>query len=195
MRKQSPVWLFGYGSLVSPASVEGTLGRPVELSTGFGRATLSGYRRAWIASMANIHNDPTDKYFVDASRRRFEGTVSSLGIYPAPGEMNGVILRLEEADLDAFDKRERRYSRVDVTESVTSEIPFEGRVMAYLTRADAVRIGEESRQEGKDHRSAGYERLVETAFAALGPKELATYRSTTDDSTAPALELTMVSPV
>jgi len=194
MGNQAVFWLFGYGSLASRASVERTLGRPVQQSTGFARATLAGYRRAWNASIQNLHRDPTDKHFIDTSRRRFEGTVSSLGIYAAPGEMNGVIFRVEKADLTKFDARERRYNRIEVTESIASDLPFDGRVMTYLPRADAVRLGDESRREGKDYRSASYERLVEAAFTALGPRELAIYRATTDDSTAPAIELTVVRP-
>ncbi len=194
MGKQAAFWLFGYGSLASPVSVERTLGRPMQQSTGFARAKLAGYRRGWNASMQNIHRDSTDKHFIDTSRCRFEGTVSALGIYAAPGEMNGVIFRVEQADLTKFDTRERRYNRIEVTESVASDLPFDGRVMTYLPRADAVRLGDESRLEGKDYRSASYVRLVEAAFTALGPRELAIYRATTDDSTAPAIELTVVPP-
>jgi hypothetical protein len=184
------LWLFGYGSLVSPASVERTLGRPL---AGFAKATLHGFRRGWNATMANIHDDPTDKYFVDSDGHRFSGTASALGIYRSePDQVNGAVFAVDASDLPGFDSRERRYDRIEITGSVDVEAAVTGSIITYLPMGSAVRLGAQSREAGTDFVSAGYVRLVEEAFVALGGEEIDRYRASTDQIEASVIEMTMV---
>ncbi|MEX0884885.1 MAG: gamma-glutamylcyclotransferase family protein [Phycisphaeraceae bacterium] len=101
-------YVFGYGSLMSPASANVTLQRPAPPSD-LAPATLAGYHRVW-----NV-----------LTRRRFVGddaasAVVVLGIEPAPAvQMVGTLLALkDDEELARLDEREACYDRIDVTPCV-----------------------------------------------------------------------------
>ena len=102
------VYLFGYGSLISPDSVARTLGREPD-GRRLKPVWLNGYERGW-----TVHD-----------MVRFEGAaeprpVSFLNISPHPGRRcNGIAVPVHAADLDGFDRRERCYRRVDVSAQIT----------------------------------------------------------------------------
>ena len=107
--------VFGYGSLVSPASAAQTLGRPVgspvPARLAAGARALDARprqpRRRRRPSPAPTARCPRvlPRAQPRARRRRAE----------AP---NGALIELTEAELDRLDLREMRYDRVDVTERV-----------------------------------------------------------------------------
>lgn len=178
--------VFAYGSLVSAASASQTLGRRVE---GAPEASLIGWRRDW--SLAR-DNNASEKTFAlpDGTLPRF-----CLGLNLVPDSSasppNGVLLELDEAELERLDRREIRYRRVDVTAQIHTDGAASGRfdsVVAYCGRpehhhpippAGAVII-------------ASYPRAIEAAFAARGPDALDAYRATTAPPPVEVVEAELV---
>jgi hypothetical protein len=161
--------VFGYGSLVSPASAARTLGRPVELAA---IARLRGWSRNWTLGREQARSE---KAFA-----RPDGTQPAfclgLNVEPSdrPTDPNGALIELSEAEAERLDVREMRYLRVDVTERIDAEHGFDA-VYVYTARpenhhpdppADAIIV-------------ATYPATVEAAFAGLGAEQLELYRTTT----------------
>jgi hypothetical protein len=182
--------VFGYASLVSPQSAAETLGRPVEPAA---LARLRGHARGWTVGRDNT---ATEKTFA-----RPDGSVPHhcLGLNVTPGggatAPNGVLIEVSEAELDRLDLRELRFHRTEVTAAIEAE-PLAGveagdfdAVFAYRARPenhfpvpppDAIVI-------------ATYPRLVEAAFAALGPEQLELYGASTAPPPVEVTEATLVS--
>jgi cation transport regulator ChaC len=178
--------VFGYGSLVSPASAGETLGRPVEAPPP---ARLDGYARAWTLGRDNRSSEKTFAR-ADGSLPRF---CLGLNLDPDPDAPapNGVLIEVTEGELERLDLREIRYHRIEVTASIATERPAAepfAAVFAYSARPehrypappdDAVLI-------------ANYVRTVEDAFAALGPGHLERYRETTRPCAVEVAETSLV---
>jgi len=168
--------VFGYGSLVSPASAALSLGRPVEPAA---MVRLAGWRRRWTTFR---DNRASEKTFALA-----DGTlplhVVGLNLERDPGceGANGALIEVTEAEAERLDLREMRYERIDVTADVCplpgagDSLPRFDQVIAYTAKPHhhapepppgAIVI-------------AAYVRTVEAAFAALGPRHAELYRSTT----------------
>jgi hypothetical protein len=177
----SRLGVFGYASLVSPASAAQTLGRPVTIAA---LARLHGHGRGWTVARDNT---ATEKTFArrDGSIPRY---CLGLNVHPdrAATPPNGVLIEVTAAELDRLDVRELRFHRTEVTELIEADTPGADRfdaVFAYRARpenhrpappADAIVV-------------ATYPRLVEAAFATLGAEQLELYRQTT---AAPPVEIT-----
>ena len=128
--------VFGYASLVSPASASHTLGRPVAPIP----ARLRGWTRAW--SLAR-DNRTSEKTFArpDGSEPAY---CLGLNLEPAPAgpHPNGALIELDDAELERLDLREIRYRRVEVTDSVSAADPRAAGldlVYAYVARAEHYR--------------------------------------------------------
>jgi cation transport regulator ChaC len=178
--------VFGYGSLVAPASVSTTLGRdprPAPL------ARLEGWRRNWTLVRDNLASEKT------FAREDGSLPLHCLGLNlepdadaPAP---NGALIEVTDAELERLDLREIRYSRVDVSEAVTLDgggVHGFDAVVAYVAKPenhapapppDAVII-------------ATYPRTIEAAFASVGAEALELYNATTAPPPVPVIEATLV---
>lgn len=203
----SQLAIFAYGSLVDPASASATLGRevgePVPVALAGWRRRFSQARDnrrcektfargddgrvpTWILGL-NLERDgeagreeaPRGERAArnpsasqDEGARRGEGAHSNHAQAP-----NGVLIAVEESDLERLDRREVRYLREEVTASVIypSGSPRYEAVLTYIARpenlavdppADAVILRR-------------YAEAVEAAFAALGADQLDRYRQTT----------------
>jgi len=131
------VWVFGYGSLVSPDSVAATIGRPVDVEFGFAAAVMHGFTRSW--NYGSLRQRAT----WDGPRGRVEGgVVVSLGLVPNPRRStNGAIVRVAADELIELDRRESDYDRVDVTERVENAAeaaPAAGPTRVYTYGSAAV---------------------------------------------------------
>ena len=179
--------VFAYGSLVSPASAELTLGRPVAISAP---VRLAGWRRRWGAAR---DNNTVEKTFAHADDGHVPPYLLGLTLDPAPAEdgPNGALLEVAEQELDRIDLRELRYHREDVTAAFAGS-PGPGeeydRVFAYRARPEH-RIA--SPPAGAAI-VAGYVRAVEAAFDELGPGELALFRKTTGPLPVETIEAVLV---
>jgi cation transport regulator ChaC len=167
-------WVFGYGSLVSPASMATTIGRVVA-SRDVAVAHLDGYGRRWNYGSMHLRGD----WHHDGSTVT-QGLVVSLGLVVAGSETcNGVVVRVTADELAQLDWRERDYERTDVTDLTRrdDDRPTE-RVMTYVPRASAI----ERYEAARDRRHAGIRRsyweLVSAAFSDLGGDHLDRYETT-----------------
>ena len=180
--------VFGYGSLVSRASVAETLGRDASAPVP---ARLRGWRRRW-----SVYRDNTahEKAFERVDGKPFRHVVG-LNIERVPGAPeaawpNGALVELAEAELERLDRREIRYERVEIDpkDIVTAEAHGLGRVFAYTAKAahlapqtppDAIII-------------AAYVRACEAAFWELGPGEWQAFMATTEAMPVPVVEARLV---
>jgi cation transport regulator ChaC len=176
-------WVFGYGSLVSPMSVEQTIGRSVEMREGFAAARLAGYGRRWNygslrqrASWNGPHGSVSG------------GIVVSLGIVVSDEVCNGAVVRVTDDELALLDWRESDYQRTDVTDHVAvDQTGFSGTVVTYVPRSSAVERYQRARDERRAAVRQSYVELVEQAFADLGGHEFDGYRSSTPEPDVPVV--------
>ena len=183
----SRIAVFGYGSLVAPASAALTLARPVERVW---TARLPGWRRGFNQARDNRRAEKTFALTGDGSVPDF---VLGLGVEPDddPGfAPNGALIELTAAELDRLDLREIRYDRVDVSAQIEAggAAPTFDAVVTYRPKP-------ERRAPEPPPGSvilASYARAVEAAFGALGEDELAEYRRTTLPYPAPVVEAALV---
>ena len=166
--------VFGYASLVSPASAAQTLGRPVPPCP---LARLPGWRRRWSLVRDNHRAEKTFARTDDGSLPPF-----MLGLNLEPGGdddkgPNGVLLELSEAELERLDLREVRYRQVDVTEQIETEddVPFD-RIVTYVARAE--NFAPEP-PEGAVI-LATYPQTIERCFAELGTEQRDLFLETTE---------------
>jgi cation transport regulator ChaC len=171
------IFVFGYGSLVSPGSVARTLGHEIDKDV-FDQAILAGWTRRWnVGSDKESHPERT--FHLDDGSE-FRGLTVALGIEEDPdSRCCGAVFPVDPADLTLLDTRERNYVRIDVTDRVTwAGKPVHCVVYTYQPTDRAVERIDDARRTGRDIRVRdGYVRVVEQAFDSLG--RLDTYRSTT----------------
>lgn len=183
----SGVWVFGYGSLVSPDSFGHTLGRTLRLGTDLLEAEIAGYGRRW--NYGVVHSTAST---VDESGRVDEWTVVALGVVAAPGEsVNGVIGWVSDDELGALDRRERYYDRVDVTARLTlrDAVDFDATVVTYVPRAEPLERYRRAKELGRAAVDQRYYQLVDRAFADLGADRHERYHRTTPPPDVPVLPL------
>jgi hypothetical protein len=129
--------LVAYGSLISLASMEKTLGHKYQ--GPINPIHLTGYKRAWecLRPLNDPLTDPVDIERIDAfflrgnERIPFDGAVE-LNIHPKrKGRINAILYLISNAEMISLDKREWGYRRVDVTDKI-EECQFRGgRVYVY----------------------------------------------------------------
>jgi hypothetical protein len=175
--------VFGYASLVSPASAAATLGREVEASDP---VRLRGWRRRWSTFRDNAASEKT---FARADDGSLPPWCLGLNVEPAPDELgpNGVLLYLSPEEVERLDLREMRYDRVDVSDAVEGAAP-ETTVFTYTAKP---------RQHAPEPPDgavviSSYVAAVEAAFAALGDAQLALYRETTERPPVPVIDAVLV---
>jgi hypothetical protein len=134
---EGSVGMIAYGSLISLRSMEETLGHKYE--GPIRPVHLAGYERAW--TCVRPFNDPEA---IAAGRPKIEAYIQSgtervpitgaveLNIYPKDkGRINGILYLVTGEELARFDKRERGYRRVDVTDKIEEFRFREGKVYVY----------------------------------------------------------------
>lgn len=181
-----PEWVFGYGSLASPAEAHAVsdLGEPAAVE-------LRGFSRAWNVAMWNPAPENVAKHYVDpATGERPEIFVAFLNAIRAPlRAMNGVIIPVDHETVERFDSREANYSRIDVTDGI-DPCP-RGRVWIY-TATDAglerYRVGARDRNVFV---SREYHAYCRNAFAQRGGDQLRRYEETTSTPGCPLRPLTL----
>ncbi len=171
-------WIFGYGSLASPASIAATIGR--DPLPAMRVAHVAGFGRRWNYGSQRLRGDWSHDG-VDI----VGGLVVSLGVTAASEEScNGIVFRVDAAELAQLDRRESDYARVDVTDSITLDGtdrrtgPIDGPVEIYVPRQSAIERYEEARDAGRAAVRASYWALVREAFAALGGDHSERYERT-----------------
>jgi hypothetical protein len=110
------VHLFAYGSLLDPGSLARTV--PDVRAGECIPALLAGHVRVFDVAFPN-DGSQGDKAYVDGSGDR-PPVVLFANIRPAPGAtgVNGILIPVDTAGLEALRRRERRYEVRDVTEGI-----------------------------------------------------------------------------
>ena len=178
--------VFGYGSLVSRASIAETLGHEAPAPVS---ARLAGWRRRWSIYRRNTAHE---KVFERVDGEPFEHVVG-LNIERAPDAIedewpNGALIALTAEELQRLDLREVRYDRVEVTAEVSADDHGFDRVYAFTAKAghfaaetppDAIVI-------------ASYVEACRVAFDELGPGAWELFEATTGESPAPVVDVRLV---
>lgn len=182
----SGVWVFGYGSLVSPESFGHTLGRVLTRGVDVHPATVTGFGRRWNYGVMTAIGESEE---ADGTRRAW--TVVALGITTSEHEtVNGVVAWVADGELDALDRRERNYDRVDVSDRITIVGQVDrGPVVTYVPRAEPVEWYEAARDRGTAAVERRYWDLVDAAFTELGPDEHRRYHATTPPPDVPIVTM------
>jgi len=182
----SDTWVFGYGSLVSPASMASTIGRHVS-APDLAAAVLDGYGRRWNYGSMHLRGD-WNHDGVDV----VQGLVVSLGLVAADGETcNGVIVRVSAEELAQLDWRERDYERTDVTDRIrVDESAGVFPVVTYVPRPSAIERYETARDTRRAAIRQSYWTLVADAFDTLGADHSTMY-STTPTPDVPVVEMSL----
>jgi hypothetical protein len=178
---------FGYGSLVSRASIAETLGHDAAAPVP---ARLAGWRRRWSLVRDNaraekgfepIDDDPFD-YCLGLNLERGPGA-------PEDAWPNGGLIEMTAAELDRLDVRELRYDRIEVTGDVRAAgADVFDAVFTYTAKPENFAPHPPPRSVVL----ASYVRACEAAFEELGPDELVAFGRTTDPAPVPVVEARLV---
>jgi len=173
-------FIFGYGSLVSPRNLARFLAKrnlkPREVQQG----RISGFRRVWNVAMDNTRDLPGYKFYRDAvTGERPECYVTFLNIEPCGPEdsVNGVAFEIPHEVLSHFDRRERNYERIDVTQAFVPAV--DGRVWAYMASDDGLERYRRGLAAGRAVVDTQYYKEVDQAFRDLGSEAYERYVAST----------------
>jgi hypothetical protein len=174
----SPQFVFAYGSLVTDAP-------------GAVPAVLPGHRRAWTVAMDNRRSLPGYKRFRARDGVTFPPVfVAFLDLADDPANaLDGLCLPVTAAALDALDRRERNYDRVDVTPLVDGP---QGRIWTYRGSADGRARAAAGLADGSLAVARGYADAVRAGYAGRGPALLERFDASTDAPPCPVLDLVRV---
>ncbi len=106
-------FVFGYGSLINPKSIQRTLGREISKEDLL-EARLSDHVRKWQLVDWVIIQDPNLKRIIPTI---FLDIVLEQG-----KEVNGILFQLSEEELDKMDRRERNYDRIDISNLIEPNV-------------------------------------------------------------------------
>lgn len=179
-------FVFGYGSLTL---LDGVVPIREPRPDGF-VADLRGFARTWGVAMDNRRDLPGYKYYVAEGGARPPVYVSFLDVRECRGAMvNGVCLPVDAARLAALDRRERNYTRIDVSGRVEAG---GARVWTYVGSAAGRQRLAIGRAAGRAVISAGYLRQVQAGFWRLGEDEYAACHASLDPGELPVVDLSRV---
>jgi hypothetical protein len=184
MAPMTRTYVFGYGSLAAELNPVPTREQD---DAGF-VADLPGFARGWGVAMDNRRDLPGYKYYTAADGTRPGVFVRCLAGAPAAAAaaVNGVCLPVDGAQLARLDRRERNYSRLDVSEQIDAGAT----VWAYIGTSEARERLRSARRAGTAVIDATYLRAVRSAFAALGNAESAACARSLALGGLPVMELT-----
>ncbi len=163
------VFLFGYGSLVSAASIGHTLGFDVPAGSGPIPAVLQGWQRQWNAGSDRTSHP--ERVMLEESGAEFTGTMAVLGIASVAGaRCTGAVYRLRACDVGRLIDRERNYRLQDVSDAVTwPGRPDDVPVLTFVPHEAALKRLATAERRGTAVIRREYAELVDSAFRSLGP--------------------------
>lgn len=179
--------VFGYGSLVDPASAALTLRREVPPTR---LTALRGWKRRWSIWR---DNRAFEKTFAIEPGGEIPDAILGLNIEREDGpgaagtpSPRGALVEVTVDELARLDLRELRYTRTDVT--AEADAPDFDLVVAYVAKPGHLA----SEPPPGAVVLAPYLRTVEAAFAAVGPEELTAFGDSTGTPPVPVVEATLV---
>lgn len=116
------MYIFGYGSIINLDSAMKTLKREIPKNE-FQIVTLKDYKRQW-SSIEKIkfenENEEMDGVFLNLKKQKGEIT-------------NGVIIKINEKELNEFKKRERNYDCIQLSSSNFENLKINEPIYAFMT--------------------------------------------------------------
>jgi hypothetical protein len=176
--------IFGYGSLTR----YGLAAQPTAPRV----YRLRDHRRSWNVAMDNTVDVPGYKHYLsDDGGSRPDVFVTFLNVVATRGTaVNGVLLRVDDEQLTALDRRERNYERIEIGELL--DAPVAGRVWCYRGSAAARERFELGLARGTAIVDARYRDAVREGFALLGVAALAEFDASTAAPRCPVTPLRRV---
>jgi hypothetical protein len=117
-----PVAVFGYGSLVNMTSLAETIGRhPGTVHY----VNLQGWARDWSVA---VSNSALRGRFVHADTGELPEYILALNIKKDPFSrfgVNGILFQASDKDLELLDTREFCYQRIEITNELLGDHPYE----------------------------------------------------------------------
>jgi len=172
--------IFGYASLLADANGSGAL------------AELSGFRRFWGVATDNSRTVAGYKLYL----LRRDGTRPAVGVAfmdvePAQGRtVNGIVRPVGQDELEALDRRERNYDRIDVSDQI--DVDCGGPIWTYRgSRAGRERLSR-ARAAGRAVVSRDYIDHVVAGFRAVGSEQQRAFRASSDLEGLPVWDLDRV---
>lgn len=167
--------LFGYGSLINKSSFERTLGHelPEEM---FRIVRLNGYVRSW-SLCHSIDMYPGNKRELLPPNKKY---IVYLNITPSiNSSIVGSLVEVTSQELARFDKRERNYHKIDITDNLN---------FTYQNTRGYVYIGNDENNSDKVLLSEclivkEYVEIIDKALDVFEPSVIDEYWSTTLDTT------------
>jgi cation transport regulator ChaC len=180
----SQQYVFGYGSLARYGLDAGR----AQVRT----CRLRDHRRTWNVAMDNTLEQPGYKYYLsEDGDSRPAVFVTFLNVVSAPGDsVNGVLLKTDDTELLALDRRERNYERIDVAELL--DLQLAGHVWCYLGSGAARERFELGLASGRAVVDARYRDAVREGFALLGAEALLEFDANTDPPHCAVTALTRI---
>jgi hypothetical protein len=164
--------LIGYGSLLSIASMERTLGHAYTNSMHL--VHVNGWRRGWDVQMPN-----RNWAYRDGDRTVVPARVVYLNVRPdAAASINAAAFVVSSEELAAFDTRESVYDRIDVQSAIPEFRITGGAAWMYIARPEFHWPIPSAPPEAIIRRS--YLDILDTAHAELGDAFQREYEGTTD---------------
>ena len=164
--------LVGYGSLLSRASLDETLGRAY---TGpFLQCSIRGWRRTWNAAW------PNDNIYTELPGigRMVPQSILYLNVRRDPAStVNGTVFVVNAEELVEYDRGELIYDRADVTSDLDVRVQG-GAAHMYVCRPEFCLTSVQSPATAAVR--ASYLRIIENALAQVDEDFRARYRSSTD---------------
>jgi hypothetical protein len=164
--------VFGYGSLLSIASLERTLGR--RYTGPFRVCAIGGWRRRWNVAMPNETFMYRDGERWVTPRRIFYLNVEA----DAASTTNGILFIVNEQELARFDAREWIYDRVDVSAALLGVSIENGSAWVYCGKPEYVSAHPATPEEGAIRRT--YLDILDAGHRALGADFVRAYDASTD---------------
>ena len=137
------VGLIGYGSLMSRASMERTLGHPY--TDKYFQIHIKGYERIWNGIEPNdgiIRS--TIAYYVMIGDTIYPKRTVFLNIQANKSKLlNACLIIIDSAELKLFDKRELTYNRLNFSDKVQEFDIENGNVYAYIAKPEfTIKLGD-----------------------------------------------------
>lgn len=166
------VAIFGYGSLLSVASLERTLRR--HYGGPFVACSIEGWRRSWNIAM------PNETFYAEIpSGRLTPERIIYLNVTAQPGSLlNGVLFVVGPEELQAMDKREWIYDRMTITAQLRGVNISGGDAFTYVAKPEY--LVTEVASPAIAAIRARYLEILETGLSDLGASFRNAYEQSSD---------------
>jgi len=166
------VAVFGYGSLISIASLERTLQRHYD--GPFIVCNLEGWQRTWDVAMPN-----TTSYTETPQGRLYPKNILYLNLRPrSHSQLVGVLFVVSPRELNELDKREWIYKRQIITHALRGVVLSRGEAYTYIAKPEYIMVKVKSPAIAAARST--YLDILETGFKELGDSFRKGYTQSSD---------------